>query len=218
MDRPIIFSALMIRALLDGRKTQTRRIVKKPAAMDALAVFGPSFLLKPGCADLLPYATGDRLWVREAWRTEARYDEMRPADLLPPTVAADMGQRVPLVSYEADYAEEPNDGCRGRLRPSIHMPRWASRLTLVDVDVRVERLQQISEDDARAEGIGQNAGDGLWTWAPKGVSVSGWHSARGAFDALWTSINGPDAWATNPWVCAISFRTIKANIDTAGAS
>ncbi len=149
-----------------------------------------------------------RLWVREAWRTEARYDELRSPDFLPPNLARDMGQRVPLVSYEANYTQEPNDGCRGRSRAAIHMPRWASRLTLIVEDVRVERLQEISEADARAEGcrgrLGPNP-DFPDEWDP---------SPQEEFSDLWRSLHGPDAWAANPFVAVISFRVIRANIDS----
>lgn len=230
-DRPIIFSAPMVRALLEGRKTMTRRILKPQPNSEGL------FEDLDDAMRALQWTRGDRLWVREAWRTEARYDETRPIDLLHPEIAKDMGQRVPLCSYEADYQQEPNDGCRGRLRPSIHMPRWASRLTLTVTAFKVERLQEISETDAQAEGMtfidfGQyqppgtmsiDSGRTFHTLRPR--QHPGWHAgtatgpqdcletASGAFANLWGRLHGDDAWAANPWVAAITFTVHKGNID-----
>jgi len=196
-ERPIIFSAPMVKAILEGRKTQTRRILKNqhPRVIPG----GPVYDAVGGQMDYvesehdfgtLPYAVGDLLWVREAWRAEARFDKMPMA--VKPTGA--------LVSYEADYDYEPNDGCRGRLRPSIHMPRWASRITLRVTEVRVQRLQDISEEDAKAEGA-------------KAVGYIdendvGCRSYVEGFARIWTSIHGPGAWEANPWVAAISFERI----------
>jgi hypothetical protein len=124
-----------------------------------------------------------RLWVREAWRTEARYDAMPPRDV--PESA--------IVSYEADYDREPNDGCRGRYRPGMFLPRWASRITLRVTAVKVERLQDISEDDAIAEGCVPDDRIG---------------PARFIFETLWASIHGPGSWDANPWVAALTFERI----------
>jgi hypothetical protein len=196
MDKPIIFSAPMVQALLAGRKTQTRRLLKKPAAIDALAVFGPKFLTLPGNVDLVGYAPGARLYVREAfWSC--------------PTALTESGWDV--HAYRAD-----DDGpARGRkLRPSIHMPRWASRLTLTVTEVRVQRLQEISEADAVAEGVERLNGAG-----PNRFSVwlgDGWFndpSAQECYARLWRNIHGPDAWDANPWVAAISFTVQHGNID-----
>ena len=226
--KPIIFSSAMIQALLSNSKSQTRRILK-PQPQDgagAPIVFTgdrgePLFVqFRLAGGDItksqrLLCAPGDRLFVREAWRTEARYDEARPSDLLPPNLARDMRQRAPLVSYEADYTQEPNDGCRGRLRPSIHMPRWASRLTLIVEGVKVERLQEISEADAQAEGIGEPyLGDGDPPFEERAVMVS----RKMQFRNLWRTLHGPDAWDANPWVAVISFRAVVDNIDTLEAA
>lgn len=200
-DRPIIFSAPMVRALLEGRKTQTRRIIKKPAAMNALAIFGPNFLTLPGNRDLLSFSVfaGDRLWVREAHA------------ILPRTA-----YRCSVGTGTIDQREHPTDGYSAavfregfdrsgapRWRPSIHMPRWASRLTLIVTDVRVQRLQEISHDDAVAEGMGI---------FPHSMS------AQKRFREVWNSLHGNDAWDANPWVLAISFRTINANINSTEAT
>lgn len=151
---------------------------------------------RTGTTIVPPYAVGDRLWVREAWRTSASIDDTPPRDMVP---------RLRPVSYEADYTSEPNDGCRGRLRPSIHMPRWASRITLEVTAVNVERLQDISEDDAESEGVFRHVAEHSLNKI--------FREERGAtairyFRELWASIHGLDAWEVNPWVAAISFTRV----------
>lgn len=191
-ERPILFSGPMVRAILEGRKTVTRREVKKSAALDCLAAgFEPSFLTVPGNADLCPYGQpGDRLWVRETW---ARVGTGDPGYLvyratypncLPPGV-----ENVPADIRDEGY----------RWRPSIHMPRAASRILLEITAVRVERLQEISEEQARAEGYPadrerETGGSGLdaWLW----------------FRSLWGEINGPEAFSANPWVWVVEFKRV----------
>ena len=214
-DRPIIFSAPMIRALLDGRKTMTRRVLK-----DQVGDLDRPFMMDDGSwhvADSqgchmspldVRWRRGDRLWVREA------------------IVHAPMGAGFDTthwphgtVAYLADGKGEWFDRAKAagaKSRPSIHMPRWASRLTLIVEDVRVERLQEISEADAIAEGIKRNHhGNGdQWCDYPLGSSAAGWTDPRDSFESLWRSLHGPDAWAANPWVVVISFRVIRANIDS----
>lgn len=211
-ERPIIFSAPMVKAILEGRKTQTRRILKNqhPRVIPG----GPVYDAGGGQMDYvesehdfgtLPYAVGDLLWVREAWRAEARFDKMPMA--VKPTGA--------LVSYEADYDYEPNDGCRGRLRPSIHMPRWASRITLRVTEVRVQRLQDISEEDAKAEGVEPLHGGyypyGISTFmtvmlGDREVPAQYCPTARQSFQMLWGHIHGPGAWEANPYIVALTFK------------
>ena len=192
-NRPIIFSAPMVQALLAGRKSQTRRILKPPYG--TLEYSGGMWT--PICTKFFP---GDRLYVREAWRAAPAYDDLAPSA---------MGGEEP-IRYEADGVWEawgwtmPN-GPGGRLRPSIHMPRWASRLTLAVTDVRVQRLQDISEADARAEGVSDE-------WADTELYFQT-NPYRYGFSALWNSIHGPDAWGANPWVVAVSFDVIRGNID-----
>ncbi|MDI3335897.1 hypothetical protein QKW60_05730 [Defluviimonas aestuarii] len=212
-DRPIIFSAPMVRALLDGRKTQTRRIVKDRGALPEFCGGRYDNKNDPtnyGWQDyergewitldmfrryrFVPYAPGDRLWVKEAWRTWVNFDHLKPREIA-------TGPSQGLIGYPADSVRTGH----GRLRSPIHMPRWASRLTLLVTDVRVQRLQEISEDDARAEG-----GDAVTMEdAPRAAS---W-SRRQDFSRLWNSIHGPDAWDANPWVAAISFTVHRGNID-----
>ncbi|SEQ71642.1 hypothetical protein SAMN05216548_10739 [Faunimonas pinastri] len=199
-DRQILFSAPMIRALLDGRKTQTRRVVGKRGGRSRPNIFdgtwADSYVLDPGNVswreDSTPWKAGDRLQVREACAID--------------------GNRV---FYRARHEEASARGPRVdvRWRPSIHMPRWASRLTLIVTDVRVQRLQDISETDAIAEGLQPHeAPNGHVTYEVPGA-VLGQTPERG-FQALWSLINGDDAWAENPWVAAISFDVVKANIDS----
>lgn len=207
-DRPILFSAPMIRALLAGRKTQTRRIAKfvEPVGdkWHVHTAGGGMF----GCtedevqrhaADYAPNAIGDRLWVREAfsysWSVK---DDPARRHLMP-------------LWYWADG--HPDDGDWSKPKPSIHMPRWASRLTLIVTDVRVERLQEISEADAGAEGLEYRL-DWLPQW--RGGEGMDWHSEfpRDAYAALWDHINGAGAWEHNPWVAAYTFTVHHRNIDT----
>lgn len=207
-DRPLIMSGPMVKALLDGRKTQTRRIVKGevlPAAdlasemMEDLELRGWSSFGEVWAH--VPYAVGDRLWVREALH------------------AASNDQGAQWAAYRADgrdvYPLLRWPWKRPTL-PSIHMPRWASRLTLLVTDVRVERLQDISEKDARAEGVGLYVpGHGFITESELRCDpgYSNFLDPRLGFETIWSEIHGPDAWARNDWVTAITFRTIRANID-----
>lgn len=226
-DRPIIFSAPMVRALLDGRKTQTRRVLGNSGPgrgrsniFSAQIGWSDSYVLDPGNANWrerdTPYAPGDRLWVRECWRTASAYDDLSPSQ---------MGGEEP-IRYEADQTWQTWGWGRphstGRHRAARHMPRWASRLTLLVTDVRVQRLQEISDDDARAEGIEPlKSGRGYYDptvshdQSRSIVRFGQYYSlATHAFSALWDSIHGPDAWDANPWVAAISFTVHRCNIDT----
>ena len=193
-DKPIIFSAPMVRALLAGTKTQTRRLLKPPYG--TLEWLGNA-QWRPICTKIFP---GDRLWVRECWRTASAYDDLSPSQ---------MGGEEP-IRYEADQAWQTWGWGRphstGRHRAARHMPRWASRLTLVVTDVRVQRLQEISEADAKAEGVGGVCWE---DWRDYG----GPSSYRLPFRSLWNNIHGPDAWDANPWVAAISFTVHRCNID-----
>ena len=187
-ERPILFSAPMVRALLDGSKTQTRRVVKPQPVYDGRFAGGWKLKGKKGheaatcspfIAEVCPYGQpGDRLWVRESFAHIYR-DNSSPER-----------RSFEDVAYMAD-GRGIDIGAYGSWKPSIHMPRWASRITLEITGVRVERLQDISEADARAEGASQH---------PDGP----WHAYR----SLWTLINGPDSWAANPWVWIIEFKRI----------
>jgi hypothetical protein len=203
-ERPILFSGPMVRAILDGRKTQTRRAVKGQA-LDWLqpGMFTPGFTADPANG-LSPYGyPGDRLWVRETWQYHNWTEEGEPAI----RYAADDAVEWPEVPEEqieavnqtwADLSLDENYSIDSaardrRWRPSIHMPRWACRLVLEVTDVRVERLQAISESDCCAEGCG---------------SPITRDYKKPKFEALWSSINGAESWAANPWVWAITFRRL----------
>lgn len=209
VDRPILFSAPMVRALMAGTKTQTRRVLK-PSAKH-VAEWSPNLSLCPSAriaGDLiafdhplggpstcipLRFSTGDRLWVKEtSWIAPVGWTD---------SPVNPMGPYRQEVAYAADdrsgYTKEAAWDYQIKLRPSILMPRWASRLTLIVTDVRVERLQDISEADARAEGI----------------SISPKYSAVIGYETLWNLINGKGAWDANPWVVAVSFEVKLGNID-----
>lgn len=175
-DRPIIFGAPMMRALLNGEKSQTRRYAR----------------LSPCCA------IGDRLWVREAWACLG----MKPS-------------QADGAIYRVGHPEARARGPRvdARWRPSIHMPRWASRMTLVVTDVRSQRLQEISRDDAIAEGIRRVGGSALRWEAWSGAEGQESATPVEAFAVLWDSIHGPGAWSANERVWAITFEVRHGNID-----
>ena len=186
--RPILFSAPMVRALLDGSKTQTRRAIKpQPRRVDGGVPFGdaPAWAhAEPGSAVMrCPYGKrGDRLWVRETWRVcggrEYEYQQDRSQAMYRATHQED-GFPLTWESYT--------------WRPSIFMPRWASRITLQVTGVRVERLHGISRGDAMAEGCPfANMADGP--------------DPRQWYAELWGQINGPDAWDANPWAWVVEFR------------
>ncbi|UCQ53317.1 hypothetical protein DCF75_11205 [Edwardsiella tarda] len=226
-ERPIIFNDEMVRAILDGRKTMTRRPVKVQPESPS---FGLSFIaeskrksdegkyfwsISDACGLKMrsnpfpcPFgAIGDRLWVRENF---AAFD----ADWIFPGRPHDLKDGPwPKILYRASTKKIPE----GTLRPSIHMPRWASRITLEITDVRVERLQGITKDDARAEGV-PPAGELLPKYPDTYLTPRGdFATARVAFQRLWESIYGDDSWDANPWVWVIAFRRVDTGC-AAGAS
>lgn len=187
-ERPILFSAPMVRAILDGRKTQTRRVLKMTGrASDALRCaeapemiasgYARWFVAGQGWNAWCPYGTvGDRLWVKETIRRVA------PVGLGCAWFAADdEPTAIDTWPWKRDVLS------------AIFLPRGASRITLEIADVRVQRLQEISEDDARAEGVEPG--------------MFGDH--RAAFAYLWEQINGKRApWASTPWIWALTFRRL----------
>lgn len=206
-ERPILFSAEMIRAILEGRKTQTRRVIKqaigKPDHVDNGIAY---FVTDHQCGVeswqseqtlACPYGQpGDRLWMRETFRLRADQDHKPPSQ--------DWWKSG--AWYQADGNCEPS-GCgggSGKLRPSIHMPRWASRITLEITDVGVQRLQEISESDAMGEGAGATAPlHEEWDGDPD--------QYRKRFRELWDSINAKRCpWDSNCWVWCISFKRVIA--------
>lgn len=181
-DRPIIFSGAMVRAILDGTKTQTRRVIRLGRGVSILGDGNLAQRDDHRC----PYGEpGDRLWVKETHQIRQR------------VIGSRLTARTETwVNYRAD-AENVE-----RWRPSIYMPRWASRITLELTDVRVQRVQSISEEDARAEGAPALA-EGVDDAAAFGLR----HTV--GFARLWDSINLDRApWAANPWVWALTFKRV----------
>ncbi|WP_055134547.1 hypothetical protein [Pseudomonas mediterranea] len=208
-ERPILFSAPMVRAILDGRKTVTRRPVKG-AGLKWLEDFTPEYVADPANS-LCPYGKpGDRLWVRETWVADAQVDAVPPRDL---------SQGEP-IRYPADGSIRQT-GCSmikpGRARPSIHMPRWASRILLEVTDVRVERLQDGAgetsfESRYIAEGINRiHQGDGEYAFHPfkSEPGPGNWTDPFDAWRELWVPINGSASWNANPWVWVVEFKRVQ---------
>ena len=206
-DRPILFSAPMVRALLAGRKTQTRRVVKfeHAAEVDAwdangdgsweMGVYAGEGAMAGMGRLCCPYGgAGDRLWVRETWAAESHWDGRAPSRIfqrLP-------GKHAAKVHYMADG---PKPDSFGKTRVSIHMPKSAARIWLEVTRVRVQRVRDISEEDARAEGV---------TPVPfcKAGRPNGQEHVE-AFEDLWCSINGAESWDANSWVWAIHFKRLE---------
>ncbi|PWC10506.1 hypothetical protein [Brenneria corticis] len=206
-ERPIIFNSEMVRAILSGQKTQTRRIVKPQPDEDGLArLRGGPWMDTSEKIYRCPFGEiGDRLYVREtvhAKELESGLDVVcYPADQAEIPIKAhplDAGLWIDLYRYR---------GGEGKIVPSIHMPRWASRILLDTTDVRVERLNDISEEDARAEGVEQLRG-GYWRHYQPGWTQHQL-SARGSFATIWKSIYGEESWVSNPWCWVIEFKHIN---------
>lgn len=212
--KPILFSAPMIRALLEGRKTQTRRIIEsQPKVSDEEAKVLPA-AWDAGFVDVkCPYGEpGDLLWVKESWRVPSILDDLSGKQIA--DKAVDAGYRLPWcpIKYDADgtlnsvkawseFGFTLNSAVPGRYRHARFMPRWASRITLKIKKIRVERLQDIIEQDAQAEGCGAI------------VDYAVGRTYRTEFQELWRSIHGPESWQQNPWLWVIEFEVIKQNID-----
>ena len=212
ISRPISFNAPMVCAIINGKKTQTRRVAKSPSILVSKRL-GEDVVL------LCPYGkVGDRIWVREAWRGDSQMDEIPPREFSP-------GEPI---QFEADGSLRQT-GCImmgvGKLRPGMFMPRWASRICLEITDVRLERLQDMSEQDAESEGLsclskdgqlfkyGITDNDGLpgsgnpgWLWQDWCVTPIK------AFTELWNSINGKHqekCWDANPLVWVVEFKVLS---------
>lgn len=213
-ERPILFSAPMVRALLAGTKTQTRRLVK-PQPGEANTMVYPSDSTQAAVIRKAwkPYALpGDRLWVKETFATlqPTEHEETARAHRDRVVVRPEDDERVALW-YRAD-GEMPfierlfsDDEDSIRWRPSIYMPRWASRITLEVTSVRVERLQAITEADAIAEGIELSPGG---PWRAYDAEGGCCYEAVESFRTLWQSINGAESWAANPWVWVVEFKRV----------
>lgn len=224
-DRPILFSGPMICALLEGRKTQTRRVLQVPAPFDTsddISVEIATGFIEP------QFRRGDQLWVKEGWNAFAFSEDGEEAWPTKTIPTADEMAEIRKAAYRVDVQAVYRESHRARQwfadqkwRPSIHMPRWASRLTLTVTDVRVQRLQDISEADAIAEGCRPYFDhDNPSEYAGPNGTVHQMAPLRGPLDdfhRLWESLNARRApWASNPWVCAVSFAVHKCNIDRVG--
>ncbi|CAN0154816.1 unnamed protein product [Ectocarpus sp. 12 AP-2014] len=209
-ERPILFNGDMVRALLDGRKTQTRRVIKSPppegCGLIEVGTFAPIVIDQKGeqqpgpdtfgafseCGEWglkCPYGQpGDRLWVRENFLHLIHGDE------------PESGVKYCASIDSRSTGSSKNPGYWWRKRPSIHMPRWASRITLEIVSVRVERLQEVTLGDICKEGIARS----IYEFIP---ATDGFRVWRG----LWESINGAESWASNPWVWVVEFKCVEAS-------
>lgn len=221
-DRPITFSPAMVRALLAGTKMQTRRLIMSREDIDR----GPWVRVRAPYGEhgwqvglerfnswkAIPvrHAVGDRLYVREHWRTSALYDETAPRDL----------KQGVFLHFIADGEEDKRTGVGrnsghtfGKFRQAMHMPKWASRLTLPVTEVRVQRLMDISDADCLAEGVQPYAGGGFTV---PGICVA--DSPRSAYFTLLDHLHGQGFSVKNPWLTATSFSVEKMNIDQARAA
>lgn len=211
-ELPILYQPAMVRAQVAGTKTQTRRPLYVMTKNAFKACFDqrypPSYgggkwpNVPVGSAWTLSQwrkaKPGDVLWTREAWRTVAEADGMPPRNLTP----------AHRLWYEAD---EPHQPGFGKYRPPMFMPRWACRITREVVSVRVERLQAISEADAKAEGCDPLQVEAYWPPADLAYFplAEPENPYRSGYAALWEAINGHGTWATNPWVVAIEFQPLE---------
>jgi hypothetical protein len=222
-ERPILFSSAMVRALLAGRKTQTRRLIKpqptsQTVSWGCIGGQGFGFIFCDKVVRCPHGARGDRLWVKETWSSD--YKDHYPCD--PVWYAADDDRKHDIEvrdgvrGIESD-AKDPITGKHVfvpfKWRPSIFMPRERSRITLKITEVRVERLKQISAYDCIAEGIEPIAPQpvpGITLFRDYGdPKDAGGRAARESYHSLWESINGAGSWETNPWVWVISFAKIS---------
>jgi hypothetical protein len=209
-ERPILFSGPMVRAILEGRKTQTRRVVTPARILAASAVWWHGEYESVGCLQQCPYGVpGDWLWVRETWASADKW--MRQTEMDPPeyiAFRADLAIYGPAKQFKTERARTDSDF---RWKPSIFMPRWASRITLEVTDVRVQRVQEISEEDCIAEGI-EDLGNGVGKLAhPRAGVAASYSTPRALYWRLWDSINAKRgySWDANPWVWAIQFEVMR---------
>jgi hypothetical protein len=200
-ERPILFNGAMVRAILDGSKTQTRRLANTGHYAIDEEYHGIEVAMRERAAMIknCPLGqVGDQLWVRETWRGIVQING--PHEQYQTGVARYVPdqEKCIRVEYLASHSKDSEPW-----RPNIHMPRWASRIQLEITGVRVERLQDISEKDATAEG---------WERRPEVSDDPEVHgdAARDWFSDLWESINGANSWDANPYVWALDFKRVAA--------
>lgn len=235
-ERGMIFNGEMVRAILDGRKTQTRRPIKwKQTRFTEIGERedGSNWPWSEDTEKVCDYwhpcpfgDVGDRIWVRETWATLGnedgccvdwndnlcKGDEKTAARIYRASCEQRPGDYgLWSIPDNADWKPHTeNQKFEGAWRPSIHMPRWASRITLEITDVRVERLHSISERDALREGLFQLPASGRYCLQP-GMQYFGMasHNAKEVYSWLWASIYGEESWAANPWVWVIEFKRVE---------
>lgn len=222
-ERPILFTGAMVRALLDGTKTQTRRVVKPQPDFASARValdgdvggthvvydddFGGIGLKRGSFTAFVlpnihcPYGTpGDRLWVRETWLEDPEDDGTWHYTSYMSCKGSPLSE-IPRKFQKPEHCiyREGWDGVDVRWRPSIHMPRWASRILLEIVAVRVERLQDIGVEDIEAEGVATS---------DEAIMEHGCRARVLDFTRLWESINRAGSWDANPWVWVVEFKRV----------
>lgn len=228
-ERGMIFNGEMVRAILDGRKTQTRRVIasvghdnclplqKRTKTKDGIY----THVMDAPIYGLCPFGKiGDRIWVRETWSDvnldgapavayradDEVYDLMEDESLLDEDGAFNYQDPRVCKCQFAAWHSDLISGIEGNWRPSIHMPRWASRLTLEITGVRVERLNSISQEDAQAEGMELTGWRPTYSDPDSGGEV--W-TPYDNFAQLWESIYGEESWKANPWVWVIEFKRVE---------
>ena len=221
-ERGMIFNGEMVRAILEDRKTQTRRIMKVQPVLNGsfYEVYGAGWVQRmksvpaiPGhsLASNCPFGlVGDRIWVRETWQAiHDSVDEFGHVEerTYAPSILKEKDRYWHTV-YAEHFGDESREDRGFPWRPAIHMPRWASRITLEITSVRVERLNDINERDARAEGIIDGGCLNCGEPEPCGC-VNPQPDATDAFAYLWQSIYGQENWDANPWVWVIAFKRIE---------
>jgi hypothetical protein len=201
-ELPILFSAPMVRAILEGRKTVTRRVVKpQPDFVPSPYRIGDALMAPGGRPIYCPYGwPGDRLWVRETWAVQ-RHEPCLPherdyQDLISPVICYRADGSTRRIQGDRSTGVGVYHGAVEKNRVSIHMPRWASRITLEVTGVRVEWLNDISDDDAAAEGFVEEG------------SGREWKTGRQRFGELWDLINGAGSWDANPMVWVVEFKRV----------
>jgi hypothetical protein len=206
-ERGISFSAPMVLALLAGVKTQTRRLIKDKNVGSALRD-GPA-------SKCCPFRVGDRLWVREAYRLPDSVDALNPSDAGAHLRSGD-ALASPPIRFEADgtarnWPASAAAVAAGKRRMGMFMPRWAARILLDIVDVRMERLSACSPADAIDEGIERlDDQDGAPRWRVYGAAGGATPDPLASYRSLWEQINGAGSWAADPWVWVVEFRPMMA--------
>lgn len=207
-EKPILFNGAMVRAILEGRKTQTRRVAKCVAGLHLKTGEPLARCDSAGPRVACPYGKpGDRLWVRESgWERPERTAKMM----------REGADTWPRFAYAADgWSDQDRADFKAwgfKPRPSIHMPRWASRITLEITAVRVELLQDISEADAMAEGVNHNGECDHIRHYCEEIGCWGPNSYKGVYAETWESINGPGSWNDNPWVWVVEFKRVGGEV------